>query len=64
MSIKLHHKYALKGYPYECLFLTYHKGQKLSKRKDLQFTGFHPNVGKSFAVFALAAWNVLKKATA
>ena len=43
---------------YERLSLTYHKGQKLSKRKDLQSSGLHPNVGKTFAVFALAVWNV------
>ena len=28
------------------------------------FTGFHPNVGKTFAVFTLSVWKALKKAIA
>ena len=40
------------------------KRQKLSERKVSQFTGIHPNVGKTFVVFALSAWKVLKKAIA
>ena len=31
----------------------YHKRQNLSERKSLQFSGFHPDVGKTVAVFAL-----------
>ena len=30
----------------------------------MQFTEFHPNVGKIFAVFASSVWKVLKKAIA
>ena len=30
----------------------YCKRQKLSERKVLQFIGFHPNVGKTCAIFA------------
>ena len=35
---------------------------KYCKRpKSSRFTGFHPNVGKTFAAFALTVWKVLKK---
>ena len=37
----------------------YRKLQKLSERKVSQFTGFHPNVGKTFAVFAPSVLKVL-----
>ena len=41
----------------DCLLLncygqTYHKPQKFIKRKILQFTGFHSNIGKTFAGLA------------
>ena len=34
----------------------YRKQQKLSERKVSQFIGFHPNVAKTFAVFASSVW--------
>ena len=37
---------------------------KLSERKVLQFTGFHPSVGKTFTFFASSVWKVMKKAIA
>ena len=40
-----------------CLYLN---RQKLSKRKVLQLTRFHPKVGKTFAVLASFALKVLK----
>ena len=65
---KLHHAYVVCSvYRYiittyvQC---TYLKWQKLSKRKVLWLTGFYPNVGKTFAVFTLTVWKVLKKAFA
>ena len=42
----------------------YREQQKLSERKVLWITGFHPDVRKIFAVFASSVWKVLKKATA
>ena len=41
-----------------------HKRHKFSRRKVLQFTGFHPHVGETFAVFASSVWKVLKKTIA
>ena len=38
--------------------------QKLSKRQVLRFPGFHPNVGKTFVVFASSVLKVPKKAIA
>ena len=38
--------------------MKYRKRQKLSERKVLRFTGFHPNVGKAFAVFASSVLKV------
>ena len=35
---------------------------KVKREKILQFTGFHPSVGKPFVVFTV--WKVLKKAIA
>ena len=46
------------------LHCTYCKRQKLSEIKVSWFTGFHSNVGKTFAVFASSVWIVLKKAIA
>ena len=40
----------------------YHKRQNSSNRKILWFSGFHPNVGKTFAVSTSTVWKVLKKA--
>ena len=37
---------------------------KLSMRKVSQFTGFHPNVGKTIAGFDSSVLKVLTKATA
>ena len=34
--------------------IKYRKQQKLSKRKVLRFTGFHQNVGKTFAVYTFS----------
>ena len=42
--------------------ITYRKQKKLSERKVLRFTGFHPNVGKTFTVFTSFVWKELKKA--
>ena len=44
--------------------MKYHKRQKLSERKVLWFTGFHSNVGKTFAGIALSVLKVLQKAIA
>ena len=38
--------------------------QKLNERKVLWYTGFHPNVAKTLAVFTSSVWKVLKKAIA
>ena len=46
------------------LYIYYLKRQKLNERKVLQFTGFHPNVGKTFAGLASSVLKVLKKAIA
>ena len=46
-------------------FMTkYHKRLKLSKRKVSQFTGFHSNVGKTYADLVSSILKVLKKAIA
>ena len=50
-----------------CIIITYRitkcKQQKLSKRKVLWFTRFHPNVRReNFCSFAPSVWRVLKKA--
>ena len=42
----------------------YFERQKLSNRKVSQLTGFHPNVRKTLAVFALSIRKLLKKAIA
>ena len=39
----------------------YRKGQKLNKREVLQFIGFHPDIGKAFAIFALSVLKMIKK---
>ena len=41
------------------MFMQYFKRQKLSERKFSWFTRFHPNVGKTFAVFASSVLKVL-----
>ena len=43
---------------------SYRNQQQLSKKKVLQFTKFHSNVGKTLAGLALSVINALKKAIA
>ena len=43
---------------------TYCKRQKLSKRKNLRFTQFHLDVGKTFTDLASSVLKVLQKAIA
>ena len=50
-----------KYHPCRNFEMKYRKQQKLSERKVLRFTGFHPNVGKTFTVVTSSEWKVLKK---
>ena len=50
VTLFVHLSVCLFVYVYMYSTVYYHKRQKLSEKKVLRFTGFHPNARKAFAV--------------